>query len=299
MTGERPQSGSEGVWTVATALDWTRGYLADKGDEHPRRSAEWLLSAATGLSRVELYVYHERPLSAEERANLREAVKRRAAGEPLQYVTGEMPFRHLVVRVRPGVLIPRPETEVLVDAALDGLPDDATVVDLCTGSGAVALAIAQERPDARVFATDISAVSVEVAAENAERLELADRIDVCQGDLYEGLSASIKGRVAVVVANPPYIPTEFVPTLPEEVAGYEPHLALDGGPDGLDVARRIWSEAPEWLAPRGRICLELDECNASQAAREVVEWYEEVRVVPDLAGRDRVVTAVWPGSRRP
>ncbi|HEY5541473.1 MAG TPA: peptide chain release factor N(5)-glutamine methyltransferase, partial [Coriobacteriia bacterium] len=136
---------AEQVWTVKAALDWTRAYLAEKGDEQPRLSAEWLLSAATGLSRVELYAYHDRPLTPEERASLREGVKRRAAGEPLQYVTGEVAFRHIVVKVRPGVLIPRPETEVLVDAGLPAVDaaiaerGEALVADVCTGSGCVAL----------------------------------------------------------------------------------------------------------------------------------------------------------------
>lgn len=286
---------AEGPWTVKAALDWTVAYLAEKGDEHARLSAEWLLSAATGLSRVELYAFHDRPLSDDERASLREGVKRRATGEPLQYVTGEVGFRHLIVKVRPGVLIPRPETEVLVDVALDDLTAGALVVDLCTGSGAVALSIAQERPDVRVIATDILALAVEVARMNAERLALSERVQIHEGDLFDAVPNEVLGEVDLVVANPPYIPSVDVPDLPTEVAGYEPHIALNGGPDGLDVARRIWRESPRWLKAGGRIALELDSRYVSHAASEVVESYEEVRVVPDLAGRDRVLTATWPG----
>ena len=291
---------AEQVWTVKAALDWTCAYLAEKSDEHPRRSAEWLLSAATGLSRVELYAYHDRPLSPAERATLREAVKRRAAGEPLQYVTGEVAFRHLVLRVRPGVLIPRPETEVLVDAVLAEVDaaiearGSALVVDLCTGSGCVALAIAGERGGTTVLATDLSAAAIEIATGNAERLGLAERVTAVEGDLFAPLPAEYRGFVDVVVANPPYVPSADLPTLPAEVIGFEPALALDGGPDGLDVYRRILAGAREWLAPGGLLGVELDERMVRTAAGEAEEWYEDVRVVADLAGRDRIATARLP-----
>jgi release factor glutamine methyltransferase len=289
---------AEQVWTVKAALDWTVAYLAERHDEHPRRSAEWLLSAATGLSRVELYAYHDRPLSPEERATLREGVKRRAAGEPLQYVTGEVAFRHIVVKVRPGVLIPRPETEVLVDAGLPAIDaaiavhGEALAIDLCTGSGCVALAIAQERPQARVLATDLSPLAVEVAAENSARLGMEARVDVREGDLFAPLPQESRGLVDLLISNPPYIPSADVPDLPAEVAGFEPHLALDGGADGLDVYRRILSEGRSWLRPgTGILAVELDERRVQAAAGEAREWYEEVRVVSDLTGRDRIVTA--------
>ena len=288
------------VWSVKSALDWTAAYLNEKADEHPRRSAEWLLSAATGLSRVELYAYHERPLSDEERVLLREGVRRRAAGEPLQYVTGEVAFRHIVVKVRRGVLIPRPETEVLVDAVLEAVDSaieargEALVADLGTGSGCIALSIAQERPAARVVASDLSPLAVEVTGENAERLGLAERVSAYQGDLFSSLPCELLGKLDVVISNPPYIPSADLPTLPAEVAGFEPHLALDGGPDGLDVFRRILSDARRWLVPGGLLAVELDERKVRQAATEAVEWYEDVRVASDLTGRDRIMTARTP-----
>ena len=291
---------TEPVWSVKSVLDWTVGYLAEKADEHPRRSAEWLLSAATGLSRVELYAYHDRPLSDEERALLRDGVRRRAAGEPLQYVTGEVAFRHIVVKVRPGVLIPRPETEVLVDSVLGAIDaaigdrGEALVVDLCTGSGCIALAIAQERPAARVVATDLSPVAIEVAAENAARLGLAARIDCREGDLFAPVPRELLGTFDVVIANPPYIPSADLVNLSTEVSGFEPHLALDGGPDGLDIFRRILLEARCWLAPGGLLAVESDERTARTAADEAVEWYQDVRVVSDLTGRDRIVIARTP-----
>jgi release factor glutamine methyltransferase len=279
------------VWTMREALDWTLGYFERAGVEKPRLSAEWLLSAATGLSRVELYAYHDRPLSPEERAALRASIERRAKGEPLQYVTGEMPFRHLVLRVRPGVFIPRPETEVLVDVALETLgPGSPVVVDLCTGSGAVAVSIAHETPSAVVYATDLDPAAVALARENAERAGVADRVTVLEGDLFAPLPRDLRGRVALVVANPPYVPSAEVPALPADVLGYEPHLALDGGPDGLDVARRIMAEAREWLAPSCVLSVELDAGRVMDAAKDMRAWYEGVRTCRDLAGRDRIVT---------
>lgn len=284
---------AESVWTVRAALDWCIPYLEGKGDEHPRRSAEWLLSAATGLSRIELYAFHDRPLTPDERATLREGVRRRAEGEPLQYVTGEVAFRHIVLKVRPGVLIPRPETEILVDEALAALSNvrDPLVADICTGSGCVGLSVAFERPDARVVATDIEQVAVTAARENAERLGLAERFSVFAGDLMAPLPPEMRGRFDAVLANPPYIPSDALPALPAEVIGFEPHIALDGGPDGLCVFRRLIEQARHWLAPGGVILIELDEGMVGKAAQEAVEWYQESRVVRDLTGRDRFVAA--------
>lgn len=285
------------VWTVKAALDWTRDFLAKKGDGSPRRSAEWLVSAATGLSRVEVYAFHDRPLSLDERARLREAVRRRGAGEPLQYVTGEVAFRHVVVKVRPGVLIPRPETEVLVDAALkavDGAVASrgaALVADICTGSGCIALSVACERPSASVFATDISPDAVTLASENAERLGLAERVRVLGGDLLSELPAELLGCFDVVVSNPPYIPTPDLASLPAEVADFEPRLALDGGEDGLAIYRRILADARQWLRPGGLLAVELDVSRVKSAASEAGKWYEGVEIVSDLTGRDRIVTA--------
>lgn len=289
---------TDAVWTVRAALDWTAEYLERKGIEQSRVSAEWLLSAATGLSRVELYAFHDRPLADDERAALRESVKRRGEGTPLQYVTGEMPFRHIVVHVEQGVFIPRPETEVLVDAALELLAarsgDDRslTVIDLCTGSGCVACALATELPTSRVWATDMNPDAVKVAAENAERLGVAQRTSVTHGDLFEPVPGELEGTVDLVIANPPYIPSADLSDLPEEVAGYEPHLALDGGPDGLETARRIMADARRWLAPGGILAMEVDEGCVDSAHREMQAWYEHVNTKRDLTGRDRIVVGI-------
>lgn len=288
----------ERTWTVADAMAWTVDYLTRKEIESPRRSAEWLLSAATGLSRIELYAHHDRPLTPEERAAFRAGIERRAAGEPLQYVTGEMPFRHLVLQVRPGVFIPRPETEVLVDTVLEYLDrcgvDDPIVVDLCTGSGAVAVSTAYERAGARVYATEIVPGTAEVARLNAERAGVVERVTVGVGDLFVPLPPELRGRVDVVVSNPPYIPTADLADLPAEVASREPRIALDGGADGLDTVRRIVAGAGEWLRSGGLLAMETDTTRVKDAAELMASWYEGVVVRRDLTGRDRIAF----GTRR-
>ncbi len=284
---------AERVWTVKDALEWTCEYLGRKDDEHPRRSAEWLLSSATGLSRVELYAYHDRPLSGDERTCYRTLVARRAEGMPLQYVTGEMPFRHLVVHVEPGVFIPRPETEVLVDVVLEHIADIAEplVLDLCTGSGCVAVSIASEHPGARVWAVDLSEQAVATTLRNAGNANVAERVQSLHGDLFDPLPQELTGTVDFVVSNPPYIPSADLPDLPAEILGFEPVLALDGGADGLDTFRRIAGEAGRWLAPNGGLAVELDSGCVSDAAGELQGDYEGVTVRRDLAGRERIVYA--------
>jgi release factor glutamine methyltransferase len=284
------------AWTVADALGWTVEYFTRKGVENPRRSAEWLLSATTGLSRVETYAHFDRVLTTDERSAFRAAIERRAAGEPLQYVTGEMPFRHLVLQVRSGVFIPRPETEVLVDAVLEHLRRSGAsapaVLDLCTGSGAVAVSVAYECPDARVRATEIVPAAAEVARANAERAGVADRVAVLVGDLFAPLPEDLLGTFDVVAANPPYVPTAELADLPGEVAGFEPRAALDGGRDGLDVVRRIAEEASAWLKPGGLLVVETDTSRAKEAARTLSRWYEGVEVRTDLTGRDRIALGI-------
>ena len=315
------------VWTVKAALDWTVGYLERKGDENPRLSAEWLLAEATGMRRIDLYVNFERPLSMDERDILRGYVSRRGAGEPLQYITGEVAFRHIAVKVRQGVLIPRPETEVLVSEALALLPaqkrrcatdslsldeqeallssegeacraacEDAQqgplVADLCTGSGCIACSIAYEYPCSRIVATDISPVATSLAGENVAALGLDERVEVRECDLAGTLVDELPGAFDLVVSNPPYIPDDVMERLPEEVAQHEPRLALAGGADGLDVYRRLLDQARMLLKPGGAFAFELHEDRLDEAARLAREaGYEDVRVVADLAGRPRVLTA--------
>ncbi|MDM8270746.1 peptide chain release factor N(5)-glutamine methyltransferase [Thermophilibacter provencensis] len=296
------------LWTIKRVLDWTSGYLERKGDEHPRLSAEWLLANVTGLSRVELYVNFDKPLEAGELSAMHAAIERRAAGEPLQYVTGEMPFRHIVLKCERGVLIPRPETEILVDAALEGVdaaaekrekPEDAEknvrVLEVGTGTGCIALSIASERPGTHVTATDLSERAVALALRNREALGLEDAVDVIECDLASGVDPELMGTFSVLVSNPPYIPTRVLrEEVPAEVADFEPELALDGGDDGLDVFRRLLELAPRALEPGGMLAVELFEGaleRAAALAREQGGW-SRAEVREDLTHRPRILVAV-------
>ena len=287
-------------WTVKSTLEWTTGYLERKGDEHPRLSAEWLLCAATGMSRVEVYMNYDRPLDAAELATLHAGVERRGRGEPLQYVTGEMPFRHIVLKCAPGVLIPRPETEVLVDCVLDyldalvlGEGDTASVLEVGTGTGCIALSLAGERPFVRVSATDVSPDAVALAGRNRDALGLDGPVELFLTDLADGVPGAEDAAFDVLVSNPPYIPSALVEELPAEVGGFEPRLALDGGPDGLDVFRRIVALAGTALKPGGLLACELHEECLEQACDEAV-WgglLQNARIVKDLAGKNRILLA--------
>lgn len=287
-------------WTVKSTLEWTMGYLERKGDEHPRLSAEWLLCAATGMSRVEVYMNYDRPLDAAELATLHAGVERRGRGEPLQYVTGEMPFRHIILKCAPGVLIPRPETEVLVDCVLDyldalvlGEGDTASVLEVGTGTGCIALSLAGERPFVRVSATDVSPDAVALAGRNRDALGLDGPVELFLTDLADGVPGAEDAVFDVLVSNPPYIPSALVEELPAEVGGFEPRLALDGGPDGLDVFRRIVALAGTALKPGGLLACELHEECLEQACDEAVSGglLQNARIVKDLAGKNRILLA--------
>ena len=313
------------IWTVKRILEWIEGYLAKHGDENPRLSAQWLVAEALGLSRMQLFIEFDRPLTPEERAVLRDWTRRRGAGEPLQYITGAVGFRHVTLAVREGVLIPRPETELLVSEALGMLPappkpqdeldaelihqyaelggdveadepssasqdGELLVADICTGSGCIACSIAYEHPLARVIATDVAGKAVDLARENAATLGLDDRVDVIDCDLGSGIDSDLLGRFDLVVSNPPYVPTGVLADIPREVAAFEPELALDGGPDGLDVFRRILDWCTVSLKPGGAFAFELHEtCLETAADEALASGFCDVRIVDDLAGKPRVL----------
>jgi len=265
-------------------------YLARHGVDAPRVSAEELMIRVLGADRATISTRTEGLTTAEARSYGR-ALCRRCTGTPLQHLTGEQGFRRLVLTVRPGVFIPRPETEILLDVALEALEplDQPIVVDLCTGSGAVALAIADEHPGARVWATDVSADAVALARTNADRLGLP--IEVMMGDLFEPLPTDLRGAVDLVVANPPYLPLADEPTLSPEVRA-DPPGALYGGPE---LTRRLLGSAFGWLRPGGMVAIEVDERAAAPATAATRDaGFVDVDVHEDLAGRDRVVSARKP-----
>ena len=288
------------TWTCKDILDWTTSYLERKGDEHPRISAQWLLCAVTGLSRVELYTHFDQPLSPEELASMHKAIERRVAGEPLQYVTGDTAFRHIIVRCEPEVLIPRPETELLVDFVLDSLPRaadgtpmPALVLEVGTGTGCIACSLARERAKTHVVATDVSPAAIALATRNRDALHLAPYVDIVPSDLAAGIDPALMGHFEALVSNPPYIPSAVIPTLPHEVEGFEPHLALDGGQDGLDIYRRLLDLALRALRPGGLLAVELFETTLDEAAylaREQVGW-ASVEVREDYTHRPRFLVA--------
>lgn len=278
-------------WTIQRTLEWCRGYLEKHDDENPRLSAEWLLSAATGLSRLNLYVNFDKPLSMEERAILRESLKRRGQGEPLQYITGESGFRHIVVRTASGVLIPRPETELLVQAALDyfeGAQRTVRALEVGTGTGCIACSLAKEA-GMEVLATDISDDAVACAKRNVSALGLDDLVEVRKTDCVEG----VEGAFDLLISNPPYIPTAVMETLPHEVSGFEPHLALDGGADGLEFFDRLVNEGLVLVREGGLFACELHETCLEEAQRRLVDaGLHDVRIIDDLAGKHRHIVAV-------
>lgn len=281
---------SQQVWTIGDTLAWCREYLAHHDDENPKLSAEWLLAAATGLTRIELYMHFDRPLSMEERDVLRETLKRRGAGEPLQYIAGEAAFRHIVVKTSRGVLIPRPETEILVDVVLEGLADVEApcVLEVGCGTGCIACSLAKES-GAHVVTTDVSPEAVACARRNVAALGLDELVEVVECDCVAGIAGSFD----CLVSNPPYIPTAELAELPHEVADFESALALDGGPDGLVFFDRLVDEALPLVREGGFFACELHETCLDEAARRLREaGCADVKVTKDLVGRDRIVSGV-------
>ena len=279
------------TWTVLRVLQWTTDYFLQKGIEGGRLDAELLLADALQLDRVGLYLNYDRPLSDEELAACRARVGRRARREPLQYILGLAEFWSLPLRVTPAVLIPRPDTEVLVEEALSHFATEGRVLDVGTGSGAIALAIASERPAAQLEGVDVSAEALAVAEENARENGLAARVSLRQADL----ARLAGGPYDLIVANPPYIPAAEMVTLMPEVRDFEPALALCGGADGLENYRRLACQAPVLLCPGGWLLVEVGVGQAPAVEKLFAEaGLAEVYNREDYAGIPRVV-----GGRRP
>jgi len=288
-----------GIWTVRRILDWTRDFFTRKNVFQPRLSAEELLAHVLSVPRIKLFLNYDRALAPADLTAYRELVRRAAEDEPIAYLTGRKHFFNLEFEVTRDVLIPRPDTETLVEDVLQtariaaGL-EAPRILDLCTGSGCIAAALAHHLKGAVVLATDISPAAVAVARRNMERLGLAGRAIVEEGDLYEPLSRVVDARpFDLIVANPPYIPTVQLETLDRSVRDYEPVSALDGGLDGLTLHRRILQEAGARLVPGGRVYLEIafDQGElALQIATRYQEGFEPPRLLKDFGGRDRVLT---------
>lgn len=286
----------EESWTVLKLLQWTTDYFQRNNVSEPRTSAEVLLAHVLAEDRLFLYLNYDRPMETNELAAYRACIKRRLGGEPNQYITGIQEFWSLPLRVSPDVLIPRPETEVLVEAVLEFLDKDGSnvdILDLGTGSGAIAIALARELPAARIMATDLSLAALRLAQENAELHDVDARILFVRGDMFAATpGASQKFRV--VVTNPPYVSHAEILELPREIRDFEPRHALDGGPDGLAAIRHIVAAAPTVLSQAGGLFMEMGAGQAESVSGLVLESHEyrSFHIRKDYSGLDRVLVAI-------
>lgn len=283
----------EEVWTPLKLVDWTEKHFARNSIDQPRLEAEFLLAHVLGWERIDLYTRFEHTVEPQALSRFRQLLKRRAQRVPRQYLTGDDEFYGLTLTVDERVLIPRNETEHLVEQTLELLDEsaEATVVDLCTGSGAVAVAVAANRDSVRVLACDVSADALEVARINVDALNLAERVELHRGDLFDAAPAALRGTIDIVVANPPYVREDELETLVPEVALYEPREALVAGPTGLEIIERIITDAPDWLKPDGHLLLEIGygQSEAVCQLASATNAFGPPRRVRDYAKIERVI----------
>jgi len=285
------RSKSRTQWTIRDVLEWTADHFSGKGIASPRLDAEILLAQTLGVDRIYLYMNLDRPLLPDERDRYRSLVRRRGAREPVALITGVKEFWSIPLRVVPGILIPRPETEILVESVLEEIKENPapTVLEIGTGSGAVAIAVAHENQRVKFIAVDVDPRAVEIAEANANESNVSNSLEFQVSDLLTDLDST--GKFDVICSNPPYIPSDVIDTLEPEIARFEPRHALDGGPDGLDVIRRLAREAPNFLKENGALILEMGD-GQERDVREILTSegrFREIRVFPDLSGKARVI----------
>lgn len=285
------------TWTVLQLLKWAADYFASHQIHPPRPTAELLLAHILGFNRVDLYIQYDRPLNARELAAFKDVIKRRLRGEPVAYIVGERGFWSLDLHVTPDVLIPRPETEMLVETALGVLPESRVgepkrVLDLGTGSGAIVLALAMERPGHWFYAVDRSWMALKVAGKNARKYGLKETVQFVCADWFDGLAEKQSG-FDLIISNPPYVRRSEIDELAVDVSKYEPREALDGGPDGLDLIRILVRRAPTFVRPAGWLVFEIgyDQAEGVQRLMSATGGYEEIAVIKDYSGHDRVIRA--------
>jgi release factor glutamine methyltransferase len=280
-------------WTIGGLLDWTARHLLKKGSEFPRLDAEVLLAQALGCRRIDLYTRYEEPAPEGGRARFRELVQRRVEGCPVAYLVGRKEFFSLPLEVTPAVLIPRPESEFVVLECLRLARDmpEPRVLDLGTGSGNIAVAVAHQHEGARVTAVDISPDALAVAARNAERHGVAGRIRFLIGDLFHALPE--REPFDFILSNPPYIAREDLDRLPPGVRNYEPRLALDGGPGGYQVFDRILAGAESYLVPDGHLIIEIGAPQEGPARQRLAAYpgYKLADTIYDGSHHPRVLRA--------
>ncbi len=284
------------IWTIAKVLDWTKQYFAEKGLENPRLDAEILLCSVLKCQRITLYVHFDQPLEEHELAQYRGYVARRAAAEPLAYILGSRAFMKYDFKVTPDVLVPRPETELLVECAarLVGFIETPKILDIGTGSGAIIVSLLDMLPQAEGTAVDVSPGALEVARGNARQIGVDGRLTLLRSDLYAALPQG--AQFDVIISNPPYIPSADIDGLAADVKR-EPRLALDGGADGLDFYRRIIAGAPAFLKTGGFMAFEIG-IHQGDAVAELCRraGFGLVAVRRDYAGIERMVFAAKEGT---
>ena len=287
-----PTAPADDVWTVRRILQWTTGYLQQKQFESARLEAELMLAHARKCQRINLYTDLDVPLSDDQRSEMRDFVKRRATHEPLAYITGQKEFYGRNFHVGKGVLIPRPETETLIDVCLEHLPQStpAVIAEVGFGSGCISITLARQRPGLTVYASDISADALPFAQQNVQQHKVEQHVHLLSGDGYEPIRSAYRQRLDGIVSNPPYIRENEMSGLSPDVVRHEPHTALVSGTDGLDLVRRLVSQAPELLKPTGWLALELDPAQCSTVAQLMQDVGFTTRIHKDLNKQDRVVS---------
>lgn len=291
------EKGQNSTWSIGDILKWTSDYFQQKGVDSPRLTAELLLSKVLGISRLDLYLAFDKPLNNEERATYRALVKRRALREPLAYITGEKAFWTLDLKVSPSVLIPRPDTELMIELVIDavkkefGHDRELLFADLGTGSGAIALSILSEIKKSSAVAVDISFGALEIAFSNAVSNKLDGRVGFINANWFDVFSKCFV--FDFIVSNPPYIKNSVISGLEPEVKLHEPISALDGGEDGLDCVRCIVSVAPLFLKDGGFMAIEIGFDQGEEVRELIISdgRFTDVRILKDYGGNDRIAYA--------
>ncbi|MFH2064568.1 MAG: peptide chain release factor N(5)-glutamine methyltransferase [Pseudomonadota bacterium] len=284
----------EPEWTIIKLLKWTESYLDSHDIDSPRMTAEILLALTLQTKRINLYLQHDKPLSHDELTRFKMLIKRRISREPVAYITGSKGFWTFDLEVTRDVLIPRPDTECMVETALALLPDRKTdppkrILDLGTGSGAIIISLASERPSHEYVATDRFPAAAILAAKNAAKNGLGEKIFFFCSDWFQGIHP--QQTFDIIVSNPPYIPTETIASLAPEISRFEPRMALDGGYDGLSDIRKIIHAAPDYMKPEGYLLLEIgfDQMKPVSEIAGDSGFYTDIEFIQDDAGHHRVV----------
>jgi len=304
---------AEKNWTIKETLSWAEEYLQSHGVPNCKTEAEYLLSHLLNCKRSGLYLKHDKSVAIDEFQRFMGWLNKRIAREPSQYIIGEQEFWGLAFKVTRDVLIPRPETEILVEEAVKTVrsqesevrsqntkihyselrtPDSKLILDLCTGSGCIAVSLAKEIPDSQIYVVDISESALDVARENAERHSVVDKITFIQGNLFAPLRG-LSLKVDLIVSNPPYVSRDMMKDLQPEIRDYEPEIAVYAGDDGLDFYRRIISESPAYLTQGGHLILEIGYGQAEEIKKliEQSNAFADISITKDFAGIDRVIKA--------